>query len=155
MTAMIFCFKAQALVCLTPSLRPSSTELMPFLAVATSHMARNQDVSGSLVAWKIVPAVRDTWWRQARHWIFGRVLSRVPSQPPHKGQTKPLGQRSFSTPARHCPSVPSPPRNRPPLSPRTGDPIFPATPCLPPRLTYWETSSKLLPFQATQVFFYR
>src|SRR3954447_154388 len=47
---MIFCFKAQALVCLMPSRRPSSTELMPFLAVATSHMARNQLVSGSLVA---------------------------------------------------------------------------------------------------------
>ncbi len=60
MTCMIFCFKAQALVCLIPSLRPSSTELMPFLAVAISHMARNQEVSGSLVAWKIVPAVSET-----------------------------------------------------------------------------------------------
>src|SRR4051812_42457473 len=78
---MIFCFRAQALVCLTPSLRPSSTELMPFLAVATSHMARNQAVSGSLVAWKIVPAVSEAWCRQARHWIFGRVLSHLPSHP--------------------------------------------------------------------------
>jgi hypothetical protein len=47
---MIFCCKAQALVCLMPSLRPSSTELIPFLAVAISHMAKNQLVSGSLVA---------------------------------------------------------------------------------------------------------
>jgi hypothetical protein len=91
---------------LTPSLRPSSTELMPFLAVATSHMAKNQAVSGSLVAWKIVPAVSEVWWRQTRHWTLGRVLSRVPSVPPHKGQTNPAGQRSFSTAARHRSSVP-------------------------------------------------
>jgi hypothetical protein len=103
---MIFCFSAQALVCPMPSLRPSSTELIPFLAVATSHMARNQLVSGSLVAWKTVPAVSDTWCRQARHWIFGRVRSLVPPPPPQRGQTKPSGQRSFSTTARHCSSVP-------------------------------------------------
>src|SRR5215213_6606477 len=103
---MIFCFRAQALVCLIPSLRPSSTELIPFLAVATSHIARNQLVSGSLVAWKIVPAVSETWCRQARHWIFGRVLNRVPSQPPQTGQTNPDGQRSFSTTARHFSSLP-------------------------------------------------
>jgi hypothetical protein len=60
--------------------------------VATSHIARNQLVSGSLVAWKIVPAVSETWWRQARHWILGRVLSHLPSHEPHSGQTKPLGQ---------------------------------------------------------------
>ncbi len=54
-TAMIFCFMAQALVCLIPSRRPSSTELIPFFAVVISHIARNQLVSGSLVAWKMVP----------------------------------------------------------------------------------------------------
>ena len=69
-------------------------------------MARNQLVSGSLVAWKIVPAVGETWCRHSRHWIFGRVLSRVPSRPPQSGQTKPSGQRSFSTTARHCASLP-------------------------------------------------
>src|SRR4051812_31285507 len=41
MTCISFCFRLQAWVCLIPSLRPSSTELMPFLAVTTSHMARN------------------------------------------------------------------------------------------------------------------
>src|SRR5215207_9237445 len=106
MTAMIFCFMAQALVCLIPSRRPSSTELIPFLAVVISHMARNHVASGSLVAWKIVPAVSETWCRQARHWILGRVLSHLPSQPPQHGQTNPEGQRSFSTTARHCSSVP-------------------------------------------------
>ncbi len=58
---MIFCFIAQALLCLTPSRRPSSIELIPFLAVATRWMARNHVVSGSLVAWKIVSAVSETW----------------------------------------------------------------------------------------------
>jgi hypothetical protein len=106
MTAMIFCFMAQALVCLIPSRRPSSTELIPFLAVAISHIARNQLASGSFVLWKMVPAVSETGWRQARHWIFGRGLSHLPSQPPQAGQTKPEGQRSFSTTARHCSSLP-------------------------------------------------
>jgi len=36
----------------------------------------------------MAPAVSDTWWRQARHWIFGRVLSRLPSQPPHSGKRR-------------------------------------------------------------------
>jgi hypothetical protein len=79
---------------------------MPFLAEAISHMARNHVVSGSLVAWKMVPAVSETWCRQARHWILDRVLNRVPSQPSQTGQTNPDGQRSFSTTARHRSSLP-------------------------------------------------
>ena len=54
---MIFCFMVQAVGCLTPSRRPSSTEEMPFFAVTIKWMATNHSVSGSLVAWKIVPAV--------------------------------------------------------------------------------------------------
>ena len=34
---------------------------MPFFAVTIRWMAANQSVSGSLVAWKIVPAVGDVW----------------------------------------------------------------------------------------------
>ncbi len=45
---------------LDPEPAPSSTELIPFLAVVISHIARNQLVSGSLVAWKMVPAVSET-----------------------------------------------------------------------------------------------
>ena len=67
-TAMIFCFIDQAVVCLTPSRRPSSTEEMPFLAVTISWIAKNQVVSGSLVAWKIVPAVSETWCLHRLHW---------------------------------------------------------------------------------------
>jgi hypothetical protein len=116
---MIFCFKAQALVCLTPSRRPSSIELIPFFAVATSQIARNQVDSGSLVLWKIVPAVSDTCRWQPRHWIRGRLLSRVPATLPQAGQTKPCGQRSRSTTSRHCASVPYPARNCASLNPRT------------------------------------
>src|ERR671912_161238 len=128
---MIFCFRLQALVGLIPSRRPSSTELIPFLAVAISHIARNHVTSGSLVAWKMVPAVSDTWCRQARHWIFGRVLSHLPSQPPQTGQTKLDGRRSFSPPPRPCPSLPYVSRNCPSLSPRPGAPTFPAMSALP------------------------
>src|SRR5919107_6267487 len=130
MTCMIFCFRLQALVCLIPSRRPSSTELIPFLAVATSHIARNHVVSGSLVAWKMVPAVSETWWRQARHWTFGRVLSHLPSQPPQRGQTKPSGHRSSSTTARHRSSVPYASRNCVSLRPLTRDASLPTMPCL-------------------------
>jgi hypothetical protein len=150
---MIFCFRLQALVCLIPSLRPSSTELMPFLAEAISHIARNQEVSGSLVAWKIVPAVSETWWRQARHRIFGRVRSHLPSQPPQAGQTNPPGQRSFSTTARHRSSVPYASRNCASLSPRTRDASLPGIPCPHHGQAVEELSSDLLPFQATQVRF--
>ena len=52
--------------------------MIPSAAVAISRIARNQRVSGSLVLAKIVPAVDDAWCRHEVHWIFGRVLSRVP-----------------------------------------------------------------------------
>ena len=58
---MIFCFIAQAVGCLTPRRRPSSTEEIPFFAVTIRWTAANQVVSGSLVAWKIVPAVTESW----------------------------------------------------------------------------------------------
>ena len=64
---MIFCFIVQAVVCLTPSLRPSSIEEMPFLAVTIRWIARNHVVSGSLVLWKIVPAVSETWCLHRLH----------------------------------------------------------------------------------------
>ncbi len=106
MARRTFCFKVQALVCLIPSRRPSSTEVIPSAALLISRIARNQLVSGSLLLAKIVPAVDDAWCRQERHWILGRVLSQVPWRPPQIGQTNPVGQRSSSTAARHCSSVP-------------------------------------------------
>jgi len=33
---------------------------MPFFWLVTCQMARNQTVSGSLLSWKILPAVTDT-----------------------------------------------------------------------------------------------
>src|SRR3954468_6520631 len=90
---MIFCFRAQALVCLTPSLRPSSTELMPFLAVATSHIARNQLVSGSLVA---SPRCR------------GRGRSACPRRPRPPRRTRPAPRRAARR--RRCCRRTRPPR---------------------------------------------
>ena len=65
---MILCFMAQAVGCLTPSLRASCTDETPFLAVTIRWMAANQSLSGSLVAWKIVPAVGDVCFLQRLHW---------------------------------------------------------------------------------------
>ena len=65
--AMIFCFIAQAVPCLIPNRRPGSTEENPFLAVTTGWMAANQTVSGSLVEWKIVPAVSEVCFLQRLH----------------------------------------------------------------------------------------
>ena len=57
-----------AVVCVTPSRRPSSIEEMPCLVCVMRYMARNQVVSGTLVEAKIVPAVSEVCRRQALHW---------------------------------------------------------------------------------------
>ena len=62
-------------------------------------------MSGSLVAWKIVPAVSETWGGRP-DWIFGRVLSHLPSVPPHERADEALRPAQLSTTARHCSSVP-------------------------------------------------
>ena len=67
-TAMILCFMVQAVGCLTPRRRPSSTEEIPFFAVTIRWTAANHSVSGSLVAWKIVPAVEDVCFLHRLHW---------------------------------------------------------------------------------------
>ncbi len=64
---MIFCFITQAVACLTPSWRPSSTDEMPFFAVTIKWMAANHVVNGSLVEWKIVPAVSEVCFLQCLH----------------------------------------------------------------------------------------
>ena len=63
-TAMIFRFIVQAVACLKPNRRPSSTEEIPFFAVTTGWIAANQTVSGSLVEWRIVPAVSEVRFLQ-------------------------------------------------------------------------------------------
>jgi hypothetical protein len=64
-------------------------------------MARNQIVSATLVAAKIVPAITDVCRRQAVHWYSARVLITLCCLPPHTGQTKPDGQRQRVTASRH------------------------------------------------------
>ena len=67
-TAMILCFTAQVVGCLTPRRRPSSTDVTPNFAVTIKWMAANQSVSGSLVPWRIVLAVGDVCLLQWLHW---------------------------------------------------------------------------------------
>ena len=55
--AVILRFIVRAAPCLTPSRRSGSTDRMSFFAVMIGWMAVNQTVSGSLVEWRIVPAV--------------------------------------------------------------------------------------------------
>ena len=64
---MILRFIVQAVPCLTPSRRPGSTEEIPFFAVTTGWIAANQTVSGSLVEWKIVPAVSEVRFLHRLH----------------------------------------------------------------------------------------
>src|SRR3954447_12771799 len=120
-----FRFSAQALVCLIPSRRPSSTEVIPSAAVAISRIARNQRVSGSLVLAKIVPAVDDAWCRHEVHWSFDRVLSRVPWRPPQTGQAKPRASAAPPPPSGTAPRCRRPP-GTPPRPTRA-----PATPACP------------------------
>jgi hypothetical protein len=71
-------------------------------------MARNQCVSGSLLASKIVPLITLHWWRQAVHWKYSlpsrrnELLRRLV----HIGQMKPEGQRDAINAASHLSPVP-------------------------------------------------
>jgi hypothetical protein len=59
---------ALRVVWVTPSRRPNSMLEMPPLLWVRWYMARNQVHSGTLVALKIVPAIKDVCRRQAVHW---------------------------------------------------------------------------------------
>ena len=52
---------------LDPETAAEPTDEMPFFAVTIRWMAANQSVSGSLVAWKIVPAVGDVCFFHRLH----------------------------------------------------------------------------------------
>ena len=75
-------------------------------------------MSGSLVAWKIVPAVSETWRLQRLHWFSPAQPPRVAAVPAGRAGD-PCGQRSFASAARHCSSVPNAARNSASLSPLT------------------------------------
>jgi hypothetical protein len=66
-------------------------------------MARNQVGSGVRVSWKIVPAVTEVCRPQAAHW--NSAPTGHDFVPPHFGQRKPLGHRSFTKYARHASCV--------------------------------------------------
>jgi hypothetical protein len=51
----------------SPSCRWRRSAEIPRLSVVIRYAAQNQTVSGSLVLWRIVPAVNETWYRQATH----------------------------------------------------------------------------------------
>ena len=70
-------------------------------------MARNQMLSGSLVAWKTVPASRESWRLQWLHWkVARRVERRQKRAPPQRGQLRPSGQRASKRACSHCASEP-------------------------------------------------
>ena len=59
---------------------------MSFLLWASRYMARNQVRSGSLEAWKRVPARTEVWRWQAEHWNNRRGAQKLCSRPPQRGQ---------------------------------------------------------------------
>src|SRR3954469_19614783 len=82
-------------------------------------MAANQALSGSLVSWNTVPAVRESCLLQRLHWNTLRVLSRQKPRPPQAGQVRPSRQRIPSSASRQASSVPKRSRNPASLSPLT------------------------------------
>lgn len=66
---------------------------MPRLSVTVRYAAQNHTISGVFVLWRIVPAVRDTWYRQARHCQRVVAAKRYACGDPQRGQAKPSGQR--------------------------------------------------------------
>ena len=56
-------------------------------------MARNQAVRGSLVAWKWVPASRESWCLQRLHWNVARWVERQQNlSGPRRAQARRSGQ---------------------------------------------------------------
>ena len=53
------CFSLQAVVCVTPNRRAHSRDEIPVLLWVRWYMAWNHTTSANLLAWKIVPAVRE------------------------------------------------------------------------------------------------
>ena len=108
---MILCFTVQAVGCLTPRRRPSSTDEMPFFAVTIRWMAANQSVSGSLVAWKIV----------GRCLLLAVALIEAPTrQHAIDGRSRGRGSRPASA-AGAAPRGTAPRCRRPPETPRRSD----------------------------------
>ena len=64
---MIFRFIVRAVACPTPNRRPGSTDGITFFAVTTGWMAANQTARGSLIEWKIVPAVSEVCFLRQLH----------------------------------------------------------------------------------------
>ena len=70
---------------------------MPFLVWVRKYRARNQVVRDSLVAWKTVPASRESWRLQWLHWKQARrVESRQNVAEPQREQARPSGQQWHS-----------------------------------------------------------
>src|SRR6266511_5952173 len=79
--------------------RPSSCELMPFLALAISQIEASHLSSGIGESSKIVPTLTENWRRQSLflHFQSRRVLTYPRSLLPQGGHSGPLGQRSMAT----------------------------------------------------------
>ncbi len=60
--------------CVTPSARPSSCELIPFLLLATSHIAGSHLSRPSGESSKIVPSLIEYCFLQALHFQSLRVV---------------------------------------------------------------------------------
>src|SRR5258707_12580136 len=101
---MSLCLIFQAVVWVTPSRRPNSMLEIPPLLWERGYIARNQVHSGTLVAAKMVPAIKDVCRRQAVHWYSARVLTTLGWLPPQTGQTKQDGQHKRLPTGRHRPT---------------------------------------------------
>lgn len=78
-----------------PSSRFRASAEVPLFEVARNQAAANQTVSGARVSWKIVPAVRDTRWRQPAQRHTDPAIA-LPLSSSQCGHTNPSGHRSQS-----------------------------------------------------------
>ena len=67
-------------------MRWSPRALAPFFWLTTHQIARNHNVNGVRVSWKIVPAVTETWCPHAAHIQSPRPVDQalVPAHPGHE-----------------------------------------------------------------------
>src|SRR5213082_2324233 len=83
-----------AVFCVTPMARWTSYELMPFLALASSHSVGSHLSKPSGESSKIVPTFIENCLRDARHFQIRRERRKEGFSALQCGQRTPLGQRS-------------------------------------------------------------
>src|SRR5579871_543186 len=86
-----------AVFCVTPKSRATSYDEMPFLQLASSHIAQSHLSRPMALSSKMVPTLTENCFRQPRHVHISRVLRNDSFLPLQRGHSGPSGHLAFAT----------------------------------------------------------